>query len=111
MNAGPQVVPAQQLQAYDGTAFDAGATTSIAIRVTTHPASHPNCWLRLTCGVACAGGLPYRRWKMIWSTCLEAAAWGLGLAIVAEIAQRHGDEARVLAAQPHRLRVQLWIPA
>jgi len=36
---------------------------------------------------------------------------GLGLAIVAEIALRHGGEARVLAAKPRGLRVQLWMPA
>jgi two-component system sensor histidine kinase TctE len=35
---------------------------------------------------------------------------GLGLAIVAEIALRHGGLARVLAVQPHGLRVQLQLP-
>jgi two-component system sensor histidine kinase TctE len=36
---------------------------------------------------------------------------GLGLAIVAEIALRHGGRASALAAVPHGLRVQLWLPA
>lgn len=35
---------------------------------------------------------------------------GLGLAIVAEIAQRHGGQAQVLAVQPRGLRVQLCLP-
>jgi len=35
---------------------------------------------------------------------------GLGLAIVREIAQRHRGSAAALAAQPHGLRVQLWLP-
>ncbi len=35
---------------------------------------------------------------------------GLGLAIVNEIAQRHGGRAMVLAAKPHGLRVQLLLP-
>ncbi len=36
---------------------------------------------------------------------------GLGLAIVAEIAKRHGGHAQVLAARPQGLRVQLCLPA
>jgi two-component system, OmpR family, sensor histidine kinase TctE len=36
---------------------------------------------------------------------------GLGLAIVQEIAHRHGGQARVAAMQPHGLRVEIWIPA
>lgn len=35
---------------------------------------------------------------------------GLGLAIVQEIAHRHGGQARVTAAQPHGLRVEISIP-
>lgn len=34
---------------------------------------------------------------------------GLGLAIVSEIAKRHGGHASVQAAQPHGLQVQLWL--
>jgi len=36
---------------------------------------------------------------------------GLGLAIVAEVALRHGGQAKALGALPHGLRVQLWLPA
>jgi two-component system sensor histidine kinase TctE len=36
---------------------------------------------------------------------------GLGLAIVQEIAHRHGGQARVAAMEPHGLRVEIWIPA
>ncbi len=35
---------------------------------------------------------------------------GLGLAIVQEIAHRHGGQARVSSAQPHGLRVEMLIP-
>jgi two-component system sensor histidine kinase TctE len=35
---------------------------------------------------------------------------GLGLAIVSEIAQRHRGQASSLAAQPHGLKVQMWLP-
>jgi two-component system, OmpR family, sensor histidine kinase TctE len=36
---------------------------------------------------------------------------GLGLAIVQEIAQRHGGQAIAQAVQPQGLRMQLWLPA
>ncbi len=36
---------------------------------------------------------------------------GLGLAIVAEIAQRHGGRARVESVQPHGLRITLQLPS
>lgn len=48
--------------------------------------------------------------ERFWRASTLPGGCGLGLAIVAEIAQRHGGEARVLAAQPHGLRVQLCLP-
>ncbi|WP_425260475.1 sensor histidine kinase [Rubrivivax sp. RP6-9] len=40
----------------------------------------------------------------------EGSGCGLGLAIVREIATRHGGRAVALPAQPRGLRVQLWLP-
>ncbi|MDD2919295.1 sensor histidine kinase [Rhodoferax sp.] len=48
--------------------------------------------------------------ERFWRASDVPGGCGLGLAIVAEIAQRHGGQARVLAAQPKGLRVQLWLP-
>lgn len=48
--------------------------------------------------------------KRFWRASSLPGGCGLGLAIVAEIAQRHGGDARVLATQPHGLSVQLWLP-
>jgi len=48
--------------------------------------------------------------ERFWRASTLPGGCGLGLAIVAEIAQRHGGQARVCAAQPHGLRVQLWLP-
>jgi two-component system sensor histidine kinase TctE len=49
--------------------------------------------------------------ERFWRASTLPGGCGLGLAIVAEIAQRHGGQAKVLAAQPHGLRAQLWLPA
>ena len=49
--------------------------------------------------------------ERFWRASSVPGGCGLGLAIVAEVAQRHGGDARVLAQQPHGLRVQLWLPA
>lgn len=57
-----------------------------------------------------ADNLPHV-FERFWRASNLPEGCGLGLAIVAEIAQRHGGEARVLAAQPRGLRVQLWMPA
>lgn len=48
--------------------------------------------------------------ERFWRASDVPGGCGLGLAIVAEIALRHDGQARVLAAQPHGLRVQLWLP-
>jgi two-component system sensor histidine kinase TctE len=49
--------------------------------------------------------------ERFWRASTLPGGCGLGLAIVAEIAQRHGGEARVLTTTPHGLTVQLWLPA
>jgi two-component system sensor histidine kinase TctE len=49
--------------------------------------------------------------ERFWRASDVPGGCGLGLAIVAEIAQRHGGQAQVLAARPHGLRVQLCLPA
>jgi two-component system sensor histidine kinase TctE len=36
---------------------------------------------------------------------------GLGLAIVSEIAQRHGGRVASVVALPQGLKVQMWLPA
>jgi len=48
--------------------------------------------------------------ERFWRASDVPGGCGLGLAIVAEIAQRHGGQARVMAARPHGLRVQLCLP-
>ncbi|MDD2926095.1 sensor histidine kinase [Rhodoferax sp.] len=49
--------------------------------------------------------------ERFWRASHVPGGCGLGLAIVAEIAQRHGGQAKALAAEPQGLRVQLWLPA
>ena len=49
--------------------------------------------------------------ERFWRASNLPSGCGLGLAIVAEIAKRHGGVANVLAALPHGLRVQLCLPA
>ncbi len=48
--------------------------------------------------------------ERFWRASTQPGGCGLGLAIVAEIAQRHGGDARALATQPHGLTVQIWLP-
>jgi two-component system sensor histidine kinase TctE len=47
--------------------------------------------------------------QRFWRASEQAGGCGLGLAIVQEIARRHGGEARVEAAWPHGLRVVLQL--
>jgi two-component system sensor histidine kinase TctE len=49
--------------------------------------------------------------ERFWRASTLPGGCGLGLAIVAEIALRHGGVAKVLQAQPQGLRVQLCLPA
>ncbi|TXT40984.1 MAG: periplasmic sensor signal transduction histidine kinase [Comamonadaceae bacterium] len=49
--------------------------------------------------------------ERFWRASTLPGGCGLGLAIVAEIAQRHAGQARVVRNLPHGLRVQLWLPA
>lgn len=49
--------------------------------------------------------------ERFWRASTLPGGCGLGLAIVAEIAQRHGGVARALQVQPHGLSVQLCLPA
>jgi two-component system sensor histidine kinase TctE len=48
--------------------------------------------------------------ERFWRASELPGGCGLGLAIVAEIAQRHQGEARVSAVQPHGLQVELRLP-
>ena len=48
--------------------------------------------------------------ERFWRASELPGGCGLGLAIVAEIAQRHRGEAAVLRVQPHGLRVELRLP-
>ncbi len=48
--------------------------------------------------------------ERFWRASNLPGGCGLGLAIVNEIALRHGGSAAVLAAEPHGLRVQLLLP-
>jgi two-component system sensor histidine kinase TctE len=48
--------------------------------------------------------------ERFWRASELPGGCGLGLAIVAEIAHRHGGNATALAVQPHGLRVRLSLP-
>jgi two-component system sensor histidine kinase TctE len=52
-----------------------------------------------------------RVFERFWRASDLPGGCGLGLAIVSEIAQRHRGQASSLSAQPHGLRVQMWLPA
>lgn len=48
--------------------------------------------------------------QRFWRSSEVVGGCGLGLAIVREIARRHGGEAQVVRLQPHGLRVELRLP-
>jgi two-component system sensor histidine kinase TctE len=48
--------------------------------------------------------------QRFWRSSEVVGGCGLGLAIVREIARRHGGEAQVVRLQPHGLRVELQLP-
>lgn len=48
--------------------------------------------------------------ERFWRASELPGGCGLGLSIVAEIAQRHGGQAAALAVEPHGLRVELRLP-
>jgi two-component system sensor histidine kinase TctE len=52
-----------------------------------------------------------RVFERFWRASDQPGGCGLGLAIVSEIAQRHGGRASSEAAQPQGLKVQMWLPA
>jgi two-component system sensor histidine kinase TctE len=52
-----------------------------------------------------------RVFERFWRASDLPGGCGLGLAIVSEIAQRHHGQAASVPAQPHGLRVQMWLPA
>jgi two-component system sensor histidine kinase TctE len=52
-----------------------------------------------------------RVFERFWRASDLPGGCGLGLAIVSEIAQRHGGRAVSVAVQPQGLRVQMWLPA
>jgi two-component system sensor histidine kinase TctE len=52
-----------------------------------------------------------RVFERFWRASDLPGGCGLGLAIVSEIAQRHGGRATSLAVHPQGLKVQMWLPA
>jgi two-component system sensor histidine kinase TctE len=52
-----------------------------------------------------------RVFERFWRASDLPGGCGLGLAIVSEIAQRHGGRAASAAAAPQGLKVQIWLPA
>jgi two-component system sensor histidine kinase TctE len=52
-----------------------------------------------------------RVFERFWRASNLPGGCGLGLAIVSEIAQRHGGQAVSLAVHPQGLKVQMWLPS
>jgi two-component system sensor histidine kinase TctE len=52
-----------------------------------------------------------RMFERFWRASDLPGGCGLGLAIVSEIAQRHGGRVASVAALPQGLKVQMWLPA
>ncbi len=84
----------------------AGATLTVRVRRIDQ-----RCWLEVEDD---GPGLPEadlpRIFERFWRASELPGGCGLGLAIVAEIAQRHGGTATALATQPHGLTIRIELP-
>ena len=92
----------------DNALHYAGTHATLTVRVRTVA---NRCWLEVEDD---GPGLPQadlpRAFERFWRSSELPGGCGLGLAIVAEIALRHGGSATALAAQPHGLVVKIELP-
>jgi two-component system, OmpR family, sensor histidine kinase TctE len=92
----------------DNALHYAGAGTTLTVRVRRDKA---HCLLEVEDdGPGLAPADMPRVFERFWRASELPGGCGLGLAIVAEIAQRHGGRATAEAAQPHGLLVRLELP-
>lgn len=92
----------------DNALHYAGAHATLTVRVRRVA---ERCWLEVEDdGPGLAEADLSRAFERFWRASELPGGCGLGLAIVAEIAQRHGGSARALAAQPHGLLVRVELP-
>ena len=92
----------------DNALHYAGTGTTLTVRVRR---MEDCCWLEVEDD---GPGLPEadlpRAFERFWRSSELPGGCGLGLAIVAEIAQRHGGSAIALAVQPHGLIIRIELP-
>lgn len=92
----------------DNALHYAGTGTTLTVRVRR---MEDCCWLEVEDD---GPGLPEadlpRAFERFWRSSELPGGCGLGLAIVAEIAQRHGGSAIALALQPHGLIIRIELP-
>ena len=92
----------------DNALHYAGTGTTLTVRVRR---MEDCCWLEVEDD---GPGLPEadlpRAFERFWRSSELPGGCGLGLAIVAEIAQRHGGSAIALALQPHGLIIRIALP-